>query len=153
MKNKILSILVVGLLTACSTTPTGGQNQLVTNAEAFAKSDAGKQFINAVVGASVGATVNVAAQYASTGKIDPQGIVGAALQGGAAQLRAIPNVAPFQVPVVGANAVVVGAGVPAVSEVVAPLVQSQIKSQIVSGTTPGQAIENVATALNIAAVH
>ena len=63
---------------------------IAQNASEFANSPAGQKLEGDLVTAAENSVVDVGVQYATTGKVDPRQIVGAAIYGSEAELRTVP---------------------------------------------------------------
>lgn len=145
----ILSIFCIFTLGCAATTPDGGNLTVAQQASNFANSDAGKALGNTLINVALSA----GQQYAGTGTVDPQTLVAATLDGGAASMRTLVNTPGQTSPNAINQAVSIGANTPGISKYVPPIVAAQVSKQIQNGTSPPQAIENVATVMNKAAAN
>lgn len=146
MKHIIPTILIALCFQSCATTDT---NSVASKAAVFANSDAGKALGNTLINVALSA----GQQYASSGNVDPQTLVAATLDGGAASMRTLVNTAGQTSPNAINQAVAIGVNTPGISKQVPPIVSAQVSKQIQNGVSPPQAIENVATVMNKAAAN
>jgi hypothetical protein len=142
----LLSILALSALAGCAETPAGTTN-VADKAVAFAQSPAGQTLANTLITVAVSA----GGQYALTGNVDTRLLVAATLDGSAQNLRSLANTPQAESPGAVASAVTIGAGLRAFDNTVAPIAAGSVTKQIQSGAEPDQAIENVATVMNVAA--
>lgn len=126
----------------CASTGSVGNN-----AASFAQSPAGKALANTLIIAAHTA----ATQYVTGEKIDGQLIAANILDGAADSLRSRVNTPEADSPKALADSVTQGAGLRATSNTVAPIVAARVMRQIETGVDSAQAIENVATTMNVAA--
>lgn len=149
MKTLLKSALILSAVALCAggCATDSSSSSVAGQAATFAQSDAGKALANTLINVATSA----GAQYAVSGKIDPQELVGATLYGSAAEMRTLVNTPQATSPGSVASAVTTGAGVRAYGNSVAPIVAGTVAKQIQSGVAPQQAIENVATVLDTAA--
>jgi hypothetical protein len=146
-KTAVLIYICAFGFAGCATT-TGG-NQIADRASAFASSPGGRILADTLITVAASA----AEQYGTTRKIDKGALIAATLDGAAQSLRSLASTPQAQSPGAVAGATTIGAGLRAYDNTVSPIVAGKVMNQIQSGTSPDQAIENVATAMNAAAAR
>lgn len=147
LRYSLLAILGA-LLHACAA-PDPAANSVAVNAAAFANSPAGLLLREKLAAAADSAT----RQYATRGTIDAQLLVAATLDGSATGVQSLAGTPQAESPGAIASAVTTGAGLRAFDNTVSPIVAATVIKQIQGGTDPGQAIQNLATTLNVAAAE
>lgn len=150
LKLSVLSVLCVlcgSLLSGCAETPAASSSTVAATARSFAWSDAGQ----ALQVALTSVTLDAAAQYIASGTVDPKTLVANTLDGAAENLRSLAGTPQASSPKAISDSVALGANVPGVSKAVPPIVAANVTRQIQSGVVPDQAIENLATLMNLAA--
>jgi hypothetical protein len=144
---KVAATVVLGMsifLAACSTTEQAKVN-------AFVASPTGQTITKTLASAIISAGVSAAGQYAGTGTVDPQKLVGDTLYGSSAQLYSLVGTPAASNPAAIQNAVQQGGGVPAVTKTVAPVVSANVTAAIQQGIPPDVAVAKAADALSTVA--
>lgn len=148
MKTILVLIGTILVFAGCATTDTG-VNSVATNATDFANSPTGIALRERLAAAADSAT----RQYAAKGTIDAQQMIADTLDGSATGAQSLVGTPQAESPGEIASAVTTGAGLRAFADTVAPIAAATVMKQIQGGTVPSQALQNLATALNLTAAE